>query len=71
MENKWAIPSFILGIASLAVFPINALFPAILGGLAAVFGSFGIRQETKRVISLIGMALGFFTFVFSGYPIGW
>lgn len=71
MENKWAIPSFVLGIASLAVFPINALYPAILGGLAAVFGSFGIRQETKRVMSLIGMILGFFTFVFSGYPIGW
>lgn len=70
MENKWALPSLILGIAAVSVFWVNALFPAILGGAAAVFGSFGIRQETRRVISLIGMVLGFLTFVFSGYPLG-
>jgi uncharacterized membrane protein len=70
MENKWAIPSLILGVASVAVFTVNALLPAILGGAAAVMGSFGIRQDTKRVVSLIGMALGFLTFVFSGYSVG-
>ena len=71
MTNKWATPSLILGLLSVAAFPINTILPAVLGGAAAILGSFGIRQDTKRVRSGIGMALGFLTFAFSGFPINW
>lgn len=69
MPNKWATPSLIVGIASAVTFPINTILPAALGAVAAILGSFGIRQDTKRVRSLIGMVLGFFAFAFSGYTI--
>lgn len=70
MENKWATPSLILALVSVAVFPINQILPAVAGGLAAIFGSFGIRQNTKRARSAIAMVVGFLTFAFSGFPIG-
>lgn len=70
MVNKWATPSLVLGIAAVAAFPINIILPAGLGALATVFGSLGVRQDTKRVRSLIGMILGFLTFAFSGLPVG-
>lgn len=71
MANKWATPSLIAGLASVAVFPVNTVLPAILGAAAAVFGSFGIRRNTGRTRSAIGMVLGFLVFVLSGNPQGW
>ena len=66
-KNPLATPVLVIGLASLAVFPVGStLLSFLTGGFAAVAGSIAMRGDGKQGRAAIGMVLGLVAFLTSG-----
>ena len=68
--NPLATPTLVVGIASLAVYPLDSIrLSFALGALASVMGSVAVRRDHKLKRAVIGMVLGLIAFLTSAIPI--